>query len=252
MARARSNQEWQRWGEIDPLYGVASWAGKRAESRDAWTDEDFYDLGESDWHDFRAAWRRYGVEPGTCVEIGCGAGRLTRPMADFFTHVHGIDVAAGMLDRARTATDGLPVTLHHSDGLTLPLRDASVDAVFCAHVFQHLDSEEDALANWREIARVLRPGGSLMVHLPIRMWPDGMEQVEVLYQVKRKLGDVRARWRRRQMRRGKAEPIMRGLSYLWSTLDATLSDLGLVDRELNVFRVRSNEGVHPFVFARKR
>lgn len=249
---ARANVEWQRWGTVDPLYGVASWQGKGATDAEPWTDDEFYRFGEADWNSFLDLWRRYGLRPGgACLEVGCGAARLTRPMAGFFGHVHGVDVSDGMLARAAPVVDGLPVTLHLTDGLVVPLADESMDAVFSTHVFQHLDTIEDAVANWREIARVLAPRGTLMVHLPVHIWPTGLEFLEAAYRARRVLGDWRARARRRKMCHSAGPPIMRGQSYLWSRLEDFLAELGLVDIQLSVLRVGSNDGAHPVVLARK-
>jgi SAM-dependent methyltransferase len=247
---AKANAEWQKWGEVDPLWGVASWAGKSRADHAPWREDEFYAMGESDWRDFLAQWTQYGVTPGVCVEIGCGAARLTRPMAGFFEHTHGVDVAEGMLAKARPAVDGLPVTLHLSDGVRLPLDDHSMDAAFSTHVFQHLDSIEDVVTYWREIARVLRPGGTLMVHLPVHMWPGGLEPLEHAYSARRMFGSLRAAIKRRRMQRAGGPPIMRGRSYAWPWIDSTLRGLGFRDVELRVFRVSINGGLHPFVLAR--
>lgn len=246
---ARSNAEWQRWGELDPLWGVSSWAGKARDDAGAWTDDEFYALGASDWRDFFAQWTQYGVVAGSCVEIGCGAARLTGHMATFFAHVHGVDVAAGMLAKAAPAVEDLPVTLHLSDGVTLPLDAGSVDAAFSTHVFQHFDSIADVRANWREIARVLRPGGTVLVHVPMHIWPGGLEPVERVYAIRRALGDARAALRRRRMERRAGPPIMRGRSYAWTIIDHDLRELGFVNVELRMFRVASNHGLHPVMLA---
>lgn len=249
---ADANLEWERWGEVDPFFGVASWPGKQAGSPHAWTEKEFFALGEQDWQDFRARWERFGLTKGVALEIGCGTGRLTRPMARDFDHVHAIDVAPGMLERASKAVDALPVTLQHSDGIRIPLPDQFVDAVFSTHVFQHLDTIDDALANWREIARVLRPGGTLLVHLPVHMWPGGMERLQVAYDARRLAGDIRARHLRRRIRRNaNASPLMRGQCYEWSALESSLRQFGMEDIELLVFRVSSNGGQHSCVLARR-
>jgi SAM-dependent methyltransferase len=249
---ARANSEWQRWGETDPLFGVSSWAGKRATDQEPWTDDAFYQMGESDWQDFLTQWRQYGCRPGVCLEIGCGAARLTRAMAGYFEHVHGIDVAPGMLAKAAPAVEGLGVTLHLNDGLSIPLDTESVDAVFSAHVFQHFDSIEDARANWREITRVLRPQGTLMIHLPVHIWPEGLAPLEGAYAGWRVLGSWRAAIRRRRMLRSGGVPsFMRRQSYSWSNLDALLKSLGFANIELRVFRVASDSGRHSVVLARK-
>jgi ubiquinone/menaquinone biosynthesis C-methylase UbiE len=249
---ARSNAEWERWGEVDPLYGVSSWSGKRAGEANAWTEEEFFELGEQDWADFHRRWERYGLTAGVCVEVGCGAGRMTRAMGGTFEHVHGLDVSAGMLERAAEAVVGLPVTLHQVDGHTIPLPDESADAAFSTHVFQHLDSLDDVEANFRELARVLRPGGTLLIHLPVHLWPGGLERLQVVYDARRRLGDVRARVKRRQMAKDpNVEPIMRGQCYRWETLEELLGGLGFIDQELTVFRVSSNGSPHSCALARR-
>ncbi|HUS21500.1 MAG TPA: methyltransferase domain-containing protein [Aeromicrobium sp.] len=247
---AGSNAEWIRWGEVDPFWGVASWEGKDAESDQAWSEEEFFEFGRRDWADFHDRWARYGLAHGSCLEIGSGTGRMTRAMAADFAHVHGVDVAPGMLAHAARAVANLPVTLHQGDGLTLPLPDGSVDAAFSTHVFQHLDSTDDANANWREIFRVLKPGGTFMVHLPVHYWPGGMERLQSLYEMRRRIGDMRAAMRRRKMDKG-GTPIMRGQFYEWNTLDATLTEMGFRDVELTIIRVSSNNGQHSCVMGRK-
>ena len=240
----RSNAEWEQWGEVDPLWAVASWADKEAGSDAAWTEEEFYALGRQDWADFLAHWKRYGVTPGSCVEIGCGAGRLTAAMAEFFAHVHGVDVAERMLDRVPPLPN---VTLHKTDGLTLPLDDESVDAAFSTHVFQHFDSIEESQRNWREIERVLRPGGTLMVHLPVYIAPRGLgKTVDRLSAIKQGVRDVKA-----QVRRTLGRPVMRWRNYGWDALAPSLGTVGLVDVELAIFPTSSNDDNHPFVFARR-
>lgn len=251
LVGAGSNAEWIRWGETDPFWGVSSWEGKQAGSDQAWSDDEFFGIGRQDWADFHKRWDRYGVEHGSCLEIGSGTGRMTRAIADDFKQVHGVDVAPGMLAHAARAVEGLPVTLHQVDGLTLPLPDNSVDAAFSCHVFQHLDSQADADTNWREIYRVLNPGGSLMVHLPVHYWPGGMESFQKIYELRRRVGDLRAKRNRRRMEKG-GPPIMRGLYYEWNTLDATLQGIGFRDVELMIIRMSSNDSQHACVLARKR
>lgn len=70
MKELSSNQEWKKWGEDDPLFAVASWQGKNKEGDAPWTDEEFYNLGMSDWSDFQVRWEKYGVNKESCLEIG--------------------------------------------------------------------------------------------------------------------------------------------------------------------------------------
>jgi predicted SAM-dependent methyltransferase len=55
------------------------------------------------------------------------------------------------------------------DATHLPFADASVDEVLAEHVFEHFSFDEEARV-WREMARVLRPGGRLTVEVPDFEW----------------------------------------------------------------------------------
>jgi len=95
-----SNIEWKQWGKFDPLYAVSSWDGKQKDGPKPWTDNEFYSLGASDWADFYDHWKRYGFQGGHCLEIGCGAGRITRHLANSFQMVTALDVSENMMQYA--------------------------------------------------------------------------------------------------------------------------------------------------------
>jgi len=96
----------------------------------------------------------------TALEIGCGAGRILRPMARDFGHVIGTDVSGEMLAKARDIVDA---ELLETDGETIPLPDSSVDFVFSFLVFQHMKSYVIVENNFKEVARILKPGGVFKV-----------------------------------------------------------------------------------------
>jgi SAM-dependent methyltransferase len=108
------------------------------------------------------------VGPGDVVlDVGCGVGRLTRVLAERAAHVHGLDVSAQMLERARALNGHLTnVSWHHGDGTTLrPIEDASVGAVVSHVVFQHIPDPAITLGYVREMGRVLEPGGWAAFHV---------------------------------------------------------------------------------------
>jgi len=246
-----SNIEWKKWGEEDPLYGVASWKGKAKGETAPWTDSDFYTVGQSDWQDALRHWERYGLRKRRCVEIGCGAGRLTMHMAQSFKEVHALDVLEGMLAYARAQVNAPSATFHLTSGGEIPLPDQSVDAVFSAHVFQHLDPVSAAEDYFAEIARVLLPGGTVMIHLPIYQWPTMPRVFDLLYRLRKTLGGWKASMQRRLIARGLAKPIMRMTSFRLDYIFETLPTYGLTDIEIKLFSMTSNRDPHPFIFARK-
>jgi SAM-dependent methyltransferase len=102
------------------------------------------------------------IDPGDeIVEIGCGVGRMTRPLAQRGARVQALDVSARMLELAREHNPGLDnVEWILGDGSSLAgVETASADVCFSHVVFQHIPDPEITLAYVREIGRALRPGG---------------------------------------------------------------------------------------------
>jgi SAM-dependent methyltransferase len=101
----------------------------------------------------------------TALEIGCGAGRFPAALASRVRRVWGLDVAPGLLARARRRCRGLGnVRLRLGSGLGLdgvPAR--SVDLVYAIDAFPYLHQAGLAGRHVAEAARVLRPGGDLVI-----------------------------------------------------------------------------------------
>ena len=250
VTKLKSNAEWKLWGKDDPLWGVASWAGKQKNSASPWAEEEFYALGESDWRDFETHWQQYGLEKGSCLEIGCGAGRLTKQLAMSFNRVYAVDVSQHMIDLAQKAVDGRNVQFSVIDGLHLPQSDRSITAVFSAHVLQHLDSEDVGFSYFREIFRVLDVGGTTMIHFPLYQFPYDSGILGTLmtsqYKFFRALSNIKANMSRRM-----GKKTMRGTPYPIRSLTLYLSQLGFKNIEFRIFSPKSNGSPHPFVFATK-
>jgi len=100
----------------------------------------------------------------TVVEIGCGVGRVGKPLAGLCRKWIGCDVSPNMLRFAAERLQGLDnVELREINGYDLqPLADASADVVYSTIVFMHLE-EWDRYNFVLEAYRVLRPGGRLYV-----------------------------------------------------------------------------------------
>ena len=250
-SKVSSNLEWEQWGKIDPLYGVASWEGKDREGTDPWTDDAFYELGRSDWEDFLLHWQRYGVDDTSCLEIGCGAGRITMHLANYFRTTYALDISPEMIAYAQRHIQDPSVVFIVADGATIPLPNEATTAIFSTHVFQHFDALSHATSYFTEISRVLTPGGTIMIHLPMHNWPTMPRIFNLIYALRKQLGTVKASVRRRLMEFGLSRPIMRGLSYPLDYFYDVLPELGFEDVEMMVFATKSNGGLHPFVLARK-
>ncbi|NEA65265.1 methyltransferase domain-containing protein [Streptomyces sp. SID12488] len=106
-------------------------------------------------------------EGARVLDAGCGTGRALAPLRDAVGPsgvVLGVDLTPAMLDAAVRAGRGLDGQLLLADAAALPLRSESLDAVFAAGLIAHLPQPGE---NLRELARVVRPGGTLALFHPI-------------------------------------------------------------------------------------
>jgi ubiquinone/menaquinone biosynthesis C-methylase UbiE len=96
------------------------------------------------------------------LDVGCGDAVLAVALAQRGALVTGLDADPGMLaaGRARAEASGVAVQLVHGDLRALPFADASFDIVVAVTVLCFVD---DAALALREMARVLRPGGRLVI-----------------------------------------------------------------------------------------
>jgi SAM-dependent methyltransferase len=96
-----------------------------------------------------------GSTPGTVLELGAGTGKLTSVLLEQAHRVVATDIAEAMLKPMRKRLKSARLVLAAAE--RIPVRSSSVDAVVAGQAFHWFDPEQ-ALA---EIARVLRPGGTL-------------------------------------------------------------------------------------------
>lgn len=117
---------------------------------------------------YAAAVAEVGLREGDRVlDAGCGTGRALPPLRAAVGPsgvVLGADLTPAMLEAAVRAGRGSEGQLLLADVAALPLRAQSLDAVFGAGLIAHLANPGE---NLRELARVVRPGGTLALFHPI-------------------------------------------------------------------------------------
>ncbi|WP_327181691.1 class I SAM-dependent methyltransferase [Streptomyces sp. NBC_01334] len=138
--------------------------------------QEFFGARAADWDSrfpddgpaYAAAVGRLGLRAGARVlDAGCGTGRALTPLRAAVGPsgvVVGADLTPAMLAAAVRAGRGRAGRLMLADVTALPFRSASLDAVFAAGLIAHLPRPEE---NLRELARVVRPGGTLALFHPI-------------------------------------------------------------------------------------
>jgi SAM-dependent methyltransferase len=130
-----------------------------------WTDEEFFATGERTvaeeiLTDMENICQGKAPAEMRVLEIGCGAGRVTRALAKLFGEVHAVDVSGEMVRLASEAVRDFPkVFIYQNNGKDLTVvPDLQFDFAFSTIVFQHIPSR-DIIENYvAEVHRLLRPG----------------------------------------------------------------------------------------------
>lgn len=155
----KMRREWDERAHENAKYYVALHEG---------SDEDFFASGEQNINEqIRTDMKNVcqGKDPNDMrvLEIGCGAGRLSRALGNLFGEVHAVDISPQMVRLARRATSHQPhVHIYQNNGRDLSVirlkRHQQFDFAFSYIVFQHIASKEVIENYVREVHRLLRPG----------------------------------------------------------------------------------------------
>jgi ubiquinone/menaquinone biosynthesis C-methylase UbiE len=150
-------EDWNKRAKEDALFYVSSF-------RKDWDDNLFYQWGEIQTQrvidDFL---KTFNVDPSELVilEIGCGAGRMSRALASRFKLVFAYDVSEEYIliaEEKNRHFNNIVFTVN--DGSSFPeINDESIDFVFSGWTMQHMPTKNTVIKNIREISRVLRNGG---------------------------------------------------------------------------------------------
>jgi SAM-dependent methyltransferase len=155
---ARMRKDWDERARKNARYFVAT-------AKENWTDENFFESGR-DWirlyvlPDLTLISRGRPIAELNMLELGCGAGRMTRGFSEMFRFVDAVDVSTEMIKKAEAVlSDCSNVAFHVNNGVTLPMfSDNSFDFIFSGIVFQHIPSKSIIRSYIREASRLLRSG----------------------------------------------------------------------------------------------
>lgn len=130
------------------------------------------------------------------VDLGCGEGYLTLPLSRSAGQSLGVDFARSALQvlQEQLAREQQRIHLIVAIGGRLPLGDASIDKLLCNHMLEHVIDDDAVL---REVHRVVRPGGNVLIGVPLTLTP----QVRFLIRLRRLF-----RPRARQLRLERVQP----------------------------------------------
>ncbi len=106
-------------------------------------------------------------------DLGCGTGQIAELLAPFVSGVIAVDESAAMLNAARKRLQPYPnATVRHGDLTSLPIDDQSLDVALLFLVLHYAADPEQVI---REVTRVLKPGGRLLI---VDMMPHAHEDLK--------------------------------------------------------------------------
>lgn len=208
----RMREDWNLRARLDAHFFVAF--GRRNQ-----TDEEFFATAGEQVRALETELKRLPPAPPRsrrALEIGCGPGRLMRPMSRHFGEIHGVDISDEMIGIARRNLAGIPhAHPHHAPNSDLAaFADSSFDFIYSYAVFQHIPSRDVVFGYLREAARVLKPAGILRCQ--INGLPKTAKQYDTWSGVRVEPGEIREFAGPNGMALLALEGL--GTQYMWATL----------------------------------
>jgi len=186
-------KNWNEFGKQDPLWSILTHETKKD---NRWQLAEFFATGQEEINQVMSYLKKINHPPETnlAVDFGCGVGRLTQALAEYFTEVHGVDIAGSMIEQANRLNK-FPdqVTYHVNSNPDLKLfTDDTFDFVFTVITLQHI--HPGYIKKYlKEFLRILKPGGILVFQLPSHKninWPS----LSIFDRIKKNLGNITPLW----------------------------------------------------------
>jgi SAM-dependent methyltransferase len=159
---------WEEFGRTIPMRSIL-WR------QEPWEPEDFFASGRQQVEGSLTDLAQLGIRPrGRALDFGCGLGRLSQGLAHHFGDVIGVDIAASMIEQARTYNREYNPYAYRCRFFVNTTDDLSqfgketFDFVYSLIVLQHVGTEP-AKRYLREFLRILQPGGVALFQLPSEM-----------------------------------------------------------------------------------
>ena len=159
-------KNWEALGKTDPLYAVLSWPDKEGGK---WQLDEFFAHGRNEIRTYFKFIDSLGISfpRKKALDFGCGAGRVTQALVEYFEEVSGVDISSSMIELAsRYNRYGQRCKYFHNPYGDLNLfADNSFDFIYSYITLQHMEPQF-ALQYIKEFLRVLNPRGLLVFQLP--------------------------------------------------------------------------------------
>ena len=175
MTLSRLQESWDEWGRRDPLWVILS----DPEKRDGqWNVDEFFATGPREVRALFDKIAQMGVSVGRerALDFGCGVGRVTQALCEYFDECFGVDIAPSMIEGAEKYNrhqERCRYFVNAKNDLSQFPSD-HFDLIYCKLVLQHMDSVfgQKYIA---EFVRTLSPLGLLVFQVPSELVSSGRQ-----------------------------------------------------------------------------
>ncbi len=187
-------QNWEGFAQVDPLWAICVDSPKRG---NRWTKEEFFATGRTEVERVMTYVGSLRLSPdpkSAALDFGCGVGRLTRALNDYFAECWGVDISPTMVRLAQEFNrdrSGCHFLVNEGDDLKR-FPDARFGFIYSSIVLQHIQRKyvEGYL---RELIRVLRPSGIFVFQAPEREKAPWMAKLRNKVGFRRRIARLRGR-----------------------------------------------------------
>lgn len=190
----RLQENWEGYAQVDPLWSICTDSLRRGNK---WTKEEFFATGNVEIGRVMAHLGSLGLSPdpgSAALDFGCGVGRLTRALTQYFSKCWGVDISPTMVRLAREFNQDCSTChfrLNEKDDLR-EFPDESFGFIYTSIVLQHIQRRyvERYLA---ELIRVLNAGGVFVFQVPEREKASWVSKLRNKVGFRRKITRLRGR-----------------------------------------------------------
>lgn len=159
-------RNWDELGKTDPLWAILTFPHKKGNK---WQVDEFFKTGVEEIKTVMKCAEGLDInfQRRKALDFGCGVGRLTQPLCEYFDEVYGVDIAPSMIELAKKYNrhgDKCRYYLNEAGDLKL-FSSNSFDFIYTNITLQHMEPRYSK--NYiREFLRILAPHGLLIFQLP--------------------------------------------------------------------------------------
>ena len=166
MKIKKLQRNWNEFGETDPLWAILTCPEKKGNK---WEIEEFFKAGVEEIRVIVNYLEQSGIHISKkkALDFGCGVGRLTQALANYFDLVYGVDIAPSMIELAEKYNKygkKCRYFLNEVDDLTM-FSDNNFDFIYTNLVLQHMKPRYSK-KYIEEFLRILTPKGLLVFQIP--------------------------------------------------------------------------------------